>query len=208
MSGSAVCPYCRTAVEETEGNTLLCSGCGTPHHSDCFEENGGCTVFGCTAAPPAEPKLSIGATDLQAQQTAAPSLPPGVTARPAPPPPPRVSSGGGVVSSYSSQLFASTRYFTPDPSPPVVAVSVPQAVTSPLSVGLVSSRERTTFQLLGALLGAFGAHSFYAGFRTKGFVQLFITLLTFGFGGLMVWIWAVIDICTITTDYEGLPFKS
>ena len=37
----------------------LCPGCGTPHHHDCWEENQGCTVFGCSHAPKDEPKTTI-----------------------------------------------------------------------------------------------------------------------------------------------------
>jgi TM2 domain-containing membrane protein YozV len=69
-------------------------------------------------------------------------------------------------------------------------------------------KSRTTYILLGALLGAFGAHSFYAGFHKKGAIQLAITLLTLGFAGPMSWIWAVIDICTINQDHSGVQFES
>ena len=58
------------------------------------------------------------------------------------------------------------------------------------------------------LLGAFGAHSFYAGSTKKGLLQLGITVLTLGMAGVMVWIWAVIDICTISTDNDGIPFRN
>jgi Prokaryotic RING finger family 1 len=53
---SAVCPYCRTEVD----NSVRCPICTTPHHPECWEENGGCTVFGCSEAPPDEPKISLG----------------------------------------------------------------------------------------------------------------------------------------------------
>jgi len=29
----------------------VCPECGIPHHTDCWNENGGCTVWGCRAAP-------------------------------------------------------------------------------------------------------------------------------------------------------------
>ena len=29
----------------------VCPECGIPHHAECWEENGGCTTFGCRAAP-------------------------------------------------------------------------------------------------------------------------------------------------------------
>ena len=38
---------------------VQCPGCGTPHHRDCWEENLGCTVFGCSHAPKDEPKTTI-----------------------------------------------------------------------------------------------------------------------------------------------------
>ena len=37
---------------------IYCTACGTPHHEDCYFENGGCTVFGCAKAPADDPKLS------------------------------------------------------------------------------------------------------------------------------------------------------
>jgi TM2 domain-containing membrane protein YozV len=69
-------------------------------------------------------------------------------------------------------------------------------------------KNRTTFIVLGALLGAFGAHNFYAGYYKKAGMQLAITLLTLGFGSPMSWMWAVIDICTIDHDSRGLQFES
>jgi TM2 domain-containing membrane protein YozV len=103
-------------------------------------------------------------------------------------------------------LFSSLGYGVPRRTPrPVQPVLQPNPWAFDTRV---STRNRTTFLLLGVLLGAFGAHSFYAGSTKKGFLQLAITLLTFGFAGLMVWIWAVIDICTISTDNDGIPFRN
>ncbi len=42
-----VCPYCQGAVG-TEDHTMACPDCGTSHHSSCWKENEGCTVYGCT----------------------------------------------------------------------------------------------------------------------------------------------------------------
>jgi TM2 domain-containing membrane protein YozV len=69
-------------------------------------------------------------------------------------------------------------------------------------------KTRTAFILLGALLGPFGAHNFYAGYKKKAFTQLAITLVTVGFAAPMTWIWAVIDICTIDRDNYGVNFTS
>jgi hypothetical protein len=70
MSTTALCPYCRDTIGESVVWVRLCPSCSTPHHTACFEENGGCTVFGCSAAPPAEPKLSIETPDLHSSQPA------------------------------------------------------------------------------------------------------------------------------------------
>jgi hypothetical protein len=47
---SGICPYCRS--EFTEGPPIaICRACHTPHHRDCWHENGGCTTYGCRGAP-------------------------------------------------------------------------------------------------------------------------------------------------------------
>lgn len=56
------CPYCR---ETGSGADLAeCPACGTPHHHDCWVENGGCTVFGCEHAPADDPKISLTSDEL------------------------------------------------------------------------------------------------------------------------------------------------
>jgi TM2 domain-containing membrane protein YozV len=69
-------------------------------------------------------------------------------------------------------------------------------------------KNRTSFILLGALLGAFGGHNFYAGYTRKAVTQLLITVLTLGFASPMTWIWAIIDICTVNQDQRGIEFAS
>jgi TM2 domain-containing membrane protein YozV len=210
---AAVCPYCRATIEADEVEAVVCPGCGTPHHADCFEENGGCTVFGCSAAPPAEPKLSIGAPDLHQAVTvgAVPPAPPASVPLPpcnvsvSAPPPPRPVQAAELPE--APPLFSSLGYGPPQPTP----YPAPRPASIPINWAVdpeLPRKNRTTFLLLGVLLGAFGVHSFYAGSIKKGFVQLGITVLTFGFAGLMVWIWAIIDICTIATDNDGIPFRN
>ncbi|TJX14959.1 DUF2628 domain-containing protein [Tissierella creatinini] len=41
------CPYCKTELNSTD-EVIECSKCGMPHHKNCWEENLGCTTFGCT----------------------------------------------------------------------------------------------------------------------------------------------------------------
>lgn len=66
--------------------------------------------------------------------------------------------------------------------------------------------------LLGILLGGLGIHNFYLGYTTKGIIQLLLTLLTCGFGGIISSIWGLIEgvmILTgsISTDGSGVPLK-
>lgn len=42
-----ICPYCKTEIKEGE-DLKVCSVCGIPHHAGCWEENKGCTTFGCS----------------------------------------------------------------------------------------------------------------------------------------------------------------
>jgi TM2 domain-containing membrane protein YozV len=65
-----------------------------------------------------------------------------------------------------------------------------------------------TFIVLGALLGALGAHNFYAGYYGKATAQLLISVLTLGLASPMSWVWAVIDVSTVDRDSQGIKFKS
>lgn len=49
------CPYCQTPIKPGE-QFVFCSMCSIPHHQQCWNENHGCTTFGCKGTP----TLSIG----------------------------------------------------------------------------------------------------------------------------------------------------
>jgi hypothetical protein len=276
---SLVCPYCRTEIEPDSGNRIYCCACGTPHHKDCYAENGGCTVFGCSQAPPEEPKIQVSAGDLANSPAvpwayappvygaAAPGMagaapPPMPTAEPLIPPPPapavplddaRVdeltrtystmpaeqlvgiaqdrnsttpearealrmvmtarnvgepSTPSGVPPAtlqYAAPVGANSVYLS---TPPPPAGFITGAYAPPVAQHSVFSppRSRTTFVLLGFFLGAFGAHNFYAGYTGKAIAQLLITLFTFGLAGVVSWIWAVVEICVVSTDSRNVPF--
>jgi len=208
-----VCPYCRGPLLAEEPVTE-CEGCGTRHHTDCFEENGGCTIFGCAKAPLDEPKMTISGPDLvsaahvvpgtaggaaAAQPAVAPPPPRGA----APPPPPLVDASGQSVEDlrrvYSSVVPSMFSIYGPGND--AAGVETEREIPN-------EPKSRTTFILLGALLGAFGAHNFYAGYRTKAIWQLVITLVSLGFASPMSWIWAIIDICTVNQDNRGVQFES
>jgi TM2 domain-containing membrane protein YozV len=192
---ATICPYCRGEIDPSPDQELLCEGCGTQHHRDCYAENGGCTVFGCRCAPAEEPKLSIAAPDLA--QTPAPGTVRPYSAPPLPPPPP--PPPGVSVQETTTE----NPPYQPGSS---VVPSIFSSYVEPEPVH--EPKSRTGFILLGALLGPFGAHNFYAGYSKKAIAQLAITLVTVGFAAPMTWIWAIIDICTIDRDHYGVNFTS
>ena len=69
MAEQTLCPYCRMAFDQQSPAKVYCTACGMPHHEDCYQENGGCTVFGCPKAPADDPKLQVSYGDLSASAT-------------------------------------------------------------------------------------------------------------------------------------------
>jgi TM2 domain-containing membrane protein YozV len=218
-----ICPYCRTEVGEAEGERKDCPGCGTPHHADCFAENGGCTVFGCANAPSDEAKVTVSGTDLMGntvtRQTpvVTPMMRPGIslgsgyTTFRAPamsiqqPAPETAPAGGGALPPTPPPPMAGTGV-----APPPQAGPGPQVQQMPSSLAqyypIAQPKTRVIFVLLGIFLGVFGVHNFYAGYAKKGAIQLCVTLLSCFYGAVISWIWAIIEICTVNKDAEGTQF--
>ena len=200
-----LCPYCQGPIADSE-ESIVCSGCETPHHQDCYEENNGCTVFGCKCAPPEEPKLSISAPDLMNTGTAVATAPALSTAAPPilapapPPPPPDRAMTNEELQQIAYRVVPSI--FSPYEDNSAIAAASEQSVQPG------EPKNRMGFMILGALLGPFGAHNWYAGYYKKAAAQLAITVLTLGFGSPMSWLWAIIDICTIDRDSSGVQFSS
>ena len=70
-------------------------------------------------------------------------------------------------------------------------------------------KNRTSYILLGIFLGALGIHNFYAGYQGRGLAQLLITIFL-GWTILFLLItslWAVIEVCVITKDADGINFQ-
>jgi len=85
-----------------------------------------------------------------------------------------------------------------------VATGVPPVPT----VGS-GSKDRIAYILLGVFLGVLGVHNFFAGYTSRGVAQLRITILA---GWLIiplvaVWIWVIVEICTVTQDAQGVPLQ-
>ncbi|WP_446744418.1 NINE protein [Silvibacterium acidisoli] len=211
MSGS--CPYCRSPFEDGE-EIVSCPGCATDHHTDCFQENGGCTVFGCSAAPADEPKVSISNYDLATGgvgiQPAAPassflnlSAPeppasvPQIPARTSTPPPPRPAGSTPppprVQTSHTPVMTYPTFGGYGDPAPVVIDTYTPR-------------KSRVAYVLLAVFLGAFGGHNFYAGYVKKAVIQLCITVFTCFTGAIVSWIWAIVEACMVDRDDDGVAF--
>jgi TM2 domain-containing membrane protein YozV len=70
----------------------------------------------------------------------------------------------------------------------------------------IRRRSRLTYILLGVLLGMFGGHNFYAGYTKRAVVQLLLTVLSCFFGGVVSWIWAIVEVCVVTEDDDGVAF--
>jgi len=45
-----ICPYCQSRLKKGADITV-CSACGVPHHRECWDENSGCTSYGCRNNP-------------------------------------------------------------------------------------------------------------------------------------------------------------
>ena len=84
----------------------------------------------------------------------------------------------------------------------------------PTGVSWPAAKSRLGYILLGLFLGIFGAHNFYAGYIPKAVTQLLITVLIgwlvfpLFLPLLIVLIWAIMDICTVTKDGSGKPFTT
>lgn len=42
-----ICPFCKTMIN-ADDEVMVCPSCKTPHHKRCWDENRGCTTFGCS----------------------------------------------------------------------------------------------------------------------------------------------------------------
>lgn len=51
--GAGLCPVCQSQIAAGEATTA-CPGCAAVHHGDCWQEVGGCGIYGCVHVPPTE----------------------------------------------------------------------------------------------------------------------------------------------------------
>jgi TM2 domain-containing membrane protein YozV len=88
------------------------------------------------------------------------------------------------------------------PTPPNAVPSYPMPVQ-----GNPDAKDRIAYILLAVFIGHLGIHNFFAGYTSRGVIQLVITIVTCGIGGIATWIWAIIEACTVTKDANGVNFK-
>ena len=69
------------------------------------------------------------------------------------------------------------------------------------------SKSKVAFVLLGVFLGSLGIHNFYIGRTKQGVIQLLITVLSAGMLSIVSWIWAIVDICNVNADANGVPLS-
>jgi len=62
LSDKITCPYCQSKIKQ-ESEIIYCNICGTPHHKECWDENNGCTTYGCIKNPVTEKRPAEG-TDI------------------------------------------------------------------------------------------------------------------------------------------------
>ena len=49
-----ICPYCRSSMQPG-AQVIVCNACGSALHTECWQQNDGCTTFGCLGRPTTVP---------------------------------------------------------------------------------------------------------------------------------------------------------
>lgn len=91
------------------------------------------------------------------------------------------------------------------PPTPYSAPAAPQYHGTP-SQHHPDAKDRVAYVLLAVLLGI-GIHNFYAGYTTRGIIQLLVSILSCGILWFFIWIWSIVEACTVTQDANGVRFK-
>ncbi|MDO5581482.1 MAG: TM2 domain-containing protein [Planctomycetia bacterium] len=68
-------------------------------------------------------------------------------------------------------------------------------------------KSRTTYILLAFFFGGLGIHNFYAKRTGTAVIQLLLTVLTLGAGGVITLPWSLIDMICIKKDGFGMDFE-
>lgn len=141
------CPYCSSFVSPTDESATRCPRCKTPHHLECFKENGGCGVYACKPVPavagshPPVPKK--GADEKYCCECAA------------------VIRHKAVI---CPQCGCPQPAYYPAPYDPTAPAPYPRGANCSRGVAAV----------LALFFGGFGAHKFYMGRPAMGLIYLIL----------------------------------
>lgn len=56
--GTGICGICLSVIEHGEPMNI-CPACSASYHEECWQENKGCAVYGCSETPPVEQRSSV-----------------------------------------------------------------------------------------------------------------------------------------------------
>ena len=90
--------------------------------------------------------------------------------------------------------YADSSSFCPACGAPAGAVPRPAA-----------AKNRTAYVLLAFFLGVYGIHNVYAGYTQKAVIQLLLTVCSCWCLSLVVFIWNIVEMCTVENDASGAP---
>ncbi len=72
----------------------------------------------------------------------------------------------------------------------------------------LSKRSKLVAGLLGIFLGAYGVHNFYLGFTKKAIIQIIVSVVTCGIGGIWGLVEGIMILCgNRDTDVDGAKLK-
>jgi TM2 domain-containing membrane protein YozV len=170
----------------------VCPACSTPHHKECWEENGGCTVFGCAEAPVEEAKVVVTGADFGPGGYAGGQ--PLQTTGVAPPPPQGVPGTGSEEALVPGKSVAHGM---------LGLAELPATPISLTGIDVAPSTDRRTYILLAFLFGYLGVHNLYANRMSVGIMQLCVTVLTCFLAAPLTWIWALTEVFGVREDGDG-----
>ena len=190
---AAVCPYCRTNIGG-EDRPVVCEGCGTAHHADCYTKMEAARFLDAAGLLETSRRLASQLLNWWRQRS-------------------RNARGASLPASSPARRCSAAHNDerTATHGESSCAFDVRRLRRSGYLRHLLKKRWSTNRNarrhLAGSAAGGFGAHNFYAGYYKKAGIQLGITV-NLGFGTPISWMWAVIDICTINRDVQGVQFES
>jgi hypothetical protein len=128
-----------------------------------------------------------------------------------PPPPPLQNQGNSFFCKYCGNQVIAAAVICPSCGAPTGTgvASVPMALNMNTH-GYSNQKSRLIYVLLALFLGYLGIHNFYSGHILSGVFKLllsFLSIFTFGLTILLSIIIQIVEMCAVTHDSSGIPFK-